>query len=133
MTLPIQRKLKQEHHLSSPTPPSTPALQLSPAKSAWGSNNASLSLSVDTHSHLLESTPIKTSFSNGLLQIAQQRQLVSPRNPHSVASFANATSEERIGDIRSNMLHPMSHADRICPNEPGQRKYRGSMKKVRFE
>ena len=87
---------------------------------------------MDTHSHLLESTPIKTSFSNGLLQIAQQRQLASPRTLHSITSFANATSEERIGDIRNNMQHPMSHADRLRQNEPGQRKYRGSMKKVRL-
>jgi len=94
LTLPIQRKLRNENSLSSPTPPCTPSFEMSPVGS-----NATLSLMVDTQLPSgLESTPVKTNHL-GLLQIANQSNGYIGRssNPLATTTAGLPTAEEKIG------------------------------------
>ena len=136
MTLPIQRKPK--HELSSPTPPGTPSMQLSPAIVLETEQHSTLPLSVETHSHSqFDSTAVKLGPNNGLLQIAQSRSLpVTPVSMSLSASFGLATSEEKMGDLTSRLesSEPSSPIPRLSFNHQGNscrhQKYYGSIKKV---
>lgn len=130
LTLPIQRKFRQDCGTVSPTPPCTPIGLLSPARSLG--EPSTFSLSLDTHALTqLESTPLKAGLSNGLLQIANV-----PTTPFSTSfssTLGNVTAEERIGDLtlRLGDSQPSSPASRFPfhGNGPSQRKYYGSLKK----
>ena len=129
LTLPIQRKIRNENSLSSPTPPCTPSMEVSPV-----GEHSNLSLTVDTQLSLaLESTPLKTSH-QGLLQIARHSNgFLLPSN--NLSTTGHATSEEKIGNLlsrnNSNDTVPSpSPYGRLQQNSKQHRKYYGSLKKV---
>lgn len=127
LTLPIQRKLRNENSISSPTPPGTPLTDMSPR--SVGEHTSGMLLTVDTRMNL-ESTPVKGNHSTGLLQIAQQNFLGPPTPVSMQSTVGHSTSEEKIGNA-------LLRAGNEVPSSPSpnmriqQRRYYGSLKKVR--
>ncbi|XP_066913909.1 uncharacterized protein [Clytia hemisphaerica] len=127
LTLPIQRRPRNENSLTSPTPPATPSLDAHhPSIDA-----TNLSLMVETQLPIsmesTSSTPVKTN-PLGLLQIARNNF-----NNHPTASIGHSTAEEKIGNFLSRqdsyyetpLASPSGKLHQRCL----QRQYYGSLKK----
>lgn len=126
LTLPLQRRMRNENSISSPTPPGTPLIGMSPR--SMGEHTSGMLLTVDTRMNL-ESTPVKGSHSTGLLQIAKQSFLGPPTPSSMLSTMGHSTSEEKIGNL---LLRPGNEVASLpSPNMRfQQRKYYGSLKKV---